>query len=109
MENDVCIGYGGLVHINWIDRNAELSFIMDTVLEQNKFKIHWATFLELIENVAFTQLDFHKLYVYAFDLRPHLYDALKNSGYIKDAVLKDHCFVINSFKDVVIHSKWNLK
>ena len=28
-END-CIGYGGLVHINWIDKNSELSFIMNT-------------------------------------------------------------------------------
>ncbi|HMR86859.1 MAG TPA: GNAT family N-acetyltransferase, partial [Saprospiraceae bacterium] len=26
LEGDVCIGYGGLVHINWIDKNAELSF-----------------------------------------------------------------------------------
>ena len=32
MENDVCIGYGGLVHINWIDKNAEVSFIMNTEL-----------------------------------------------------------------------------
>ena len=22
LENDVCIGYGGLVHINWVDKNA---------------------------------------------------------------------------------------
>ena len=26
LENDICIGYGGLVHINWIDKNAEISF-----------------------------------------------------------------------------------
>lgn len=32
LENDTCIGYGGLVHINWIDQNAEISFIMNTVL-----------------------------------------------------------------------------
>ena len=32
LENDVCIGYGGLVHINWIDKNAEISFIMNTEL-----------------------------------------------------------------------------
>ena len=27
LKNDVCIGYGGLVHINWTDKNAEISFI----------------------------------------------------------------------------------
>ena len=31
-ENDVFIGYGGLVHINWIDKNAEISFVMKTAL-----------------------------------------------------------------------------
>ncbi|MBK8827806.1 MAG: GNAT family N-acetyltransferase, partial [Saprospiraceae bacterium] len=40
IEGDVCIGYGGLVHINWIDKNAELSFIMDTKLESNHFAFH---------------------------------------------------------------------
>ena len=24
MKDNICIGYGGLVHINWIDKNAEL-------------------------------------------------------------------------------------
>src|SRR5690554_7644655 len=28
LEGDRCIGYGGLVHINWLDKNAEVSFIM---------------------------------------------------------------------------------
>src|SRR5207342_3568736 len=32
LENDECIGYGGLVHINWKDRYAEISFIINTVL-----------------------------------------------------------------------------
>ena len=53
LKNDVCIGYGGLVHINWIDKNAEISFIMDTKLEKDFFDFHWETYLELIEkNVA---------------------------------------------------------
>ena len=44
-----CIGYGGLVHINWADKNAEISFIMATELENESFQFHWATFLKLIE------------------------------------------------------------
>jgi len=31
LEGEKLIGYGGLVHINWIDKNAEISFIMETV------------------------------------------------------------------------------
>ena len=31
LEKGVCIGYGGLGHINWIDRNGEISFIMENL------------------------------------------------------------------------------
>ena len=105
LKNDKCIGYGGLVHINWIDKNAEISFIMNTELEEKNFHFHWTTYLSMIENMAFEELNFHKLYVYAFDLRPHLYAALEDSKYFKDATLKDHCLFKDTFFDVVIHSK----
>ena len=46
LENDKCIGYGGLVHINWLDKNAEISFIMDTSLEEREFSKHWSIYLD---------------------------------------------------------------
>ncbi|MCB0744718.1 MAG: GNAT family N-acetyltransferase [Ignavibacteriae bacterium] len=107
LKNDKCIGYGGLVHISWIDRNAEISFIMDTRLEKNEFQLNWKIFLELIEKVAFDQLNLYKLYTYAFDLRPQLYSVLESVGYNKEAVLKSHCFFEKKFINVVIHSKFN--
>ena len=107
LENDNCIGYGGLVHINWIDKNAEISFIIDTCLEKDFFHKHWGIYLGLLEQVAFTELELHKIYTYAFDLRPHLYEAIEAKGYQKEAVLKEHCCVNDEFKDVVIHSKIN--
>jgi RimJ/RimL family protein N-acetyltransferase len=107
LENDVCIGYGGLVHINWIDKNAEISFIMDTALEQDNFNANWTIFLSLIEKVAFQILKFHKIFTYAFDLRPHLYTTLQNVNFIEEARLKELCFFDGSYIDVVIHSKIN--
>jgi RimJ/RimL family protein N-acetyltransferase len=106
LENDICIGYGGLVHINWIDKNAEISFIMNTDLEKENFQNHWSIYLGLIEKVAFEELSFHKIFVYAFNLRPHLNIALESSGYIEDARLKEHCFFNNKFIDVLIYSKF---
>ena len=108
LEDDKCIGYGGLVHINWIDKNAEISFIMDTTLEKEDFHFNWETYLGLIEEVAFEDLKFHKIFTYAFDLRPHLYEVLERNGYSKEAVLKEHCFFDNKFIDVIIHEKRNL-
>jgi RimJ/RimL family protein N-acetyltransferase len=107
LENDICIGYGGLVHISWIDRNAEISFIMNTILEENNFHNNWIKYLMLIEKVAFEDLKIHKIFTYAFDLRPHLYLALQGSNFIEETRLKEHCFFDGKYIDVVIHSKIN--
>ncbi len=107
LENDICIGYGGLVHINWTDKNAEISFVMNTELEKNSFQTHWKNYLALIEEVAFKELKLYKIYTYAFDLRPLLYTALNSSGFNKEAILKKHCLFNNAYKDVVIHSKFS--
>lgn len=105
LKDDICIGYGGLVHINWIDQNAEISFIMETRLEKKRFNELWAVYLSLIEEVAFGNLNLHKIFTYAFDIRPHLYPVLINSGYEKEASLNQHCIFNGDFKDVVIHYK----
>lgn len=107
LEGNNCIGYGGLVHINWIDKNAEISFIMNTELEKEFFQLHWVIFLGLIEQLAFEELGLHKIYIYAFDLRPHLYMAVESVKYIKETILREHCYFQNKFIDVVIHSKIN--
>ena len=107
LENEKCIGYGGLVHINWVDKNAEISFLMNTILEIKSFDIHWNLFLTLIEKVAFDDLNFHKVFTYAFDLRPNLYKVLKDKNYILEARLKEHAIFNNNYIDVLIHSKIN--
>lgn len=107
LENDICIGYGGLVHINWVDKNAEISFIINTVLEKDFFEFHWRTYLSLIEKVAFEELNLHKIYTYSFNLRPHLYPILQKSNYQQEAMLHNHCLFEGKFKDVFFHAKFN--
>jgi methionyl-tRNA formyltransferase len=103
LKNGECIGYGGLVHINWIDRNAEVSFVMNTRLENGGFESNWSKYLQLLELIAFDELKFHKLFVYAFDLRPQLYGMLESNDYFLDARLKEHCqIVLKSLKIQVL-------
>ena len=109
LEKGECIGYGGLVHINWIDHNAEISFIMDTSLEAEHFAEHWGKYLTLLKSVAFEDLKLHKIYTYAFDLRPHLYPIFEKNGFCREATLKEHFFYKGGYKDVVIHSIINSK
>ncbi len=104
LKNGVCMGYGGLVRINWVDKNAELSFIINTA-EEAYFNLHWSTFLGLIQKLAFEEMKFHKIYTYAFDLRPHLYKVLEENDFRKEAMLKEHCFYNGKYINVIIHSK----
>ncbi|MBR0285618.1 MAG: GNAT family N-acetyltransferase [Bacteroidales bacterium] len=106
LEDGQCIGYGGLVHINWTDRVAEVSFIMDTSREAGEFALHWTNYLTMLQEVAFGNLQLHKLFTYAFDLRPHLYPVLESFGFVREATLKEHCLYQGQYKDVVIHSLW---
>lgn len=107
VKNGKCIGYGGLVHIDWVNKNAEISFIIDTKLELDGFIFHWKNYLSLIEEVAFSELGLHKISTFAYDLRPKLYKALEESGYKEEATLKEHCRVGNGYLDVKIHVKFN--
>jgi hypothetical protein len=107
MKDFECIGYGGLVHINWIDKNAELSFIMKTELEEFEFELHWKKFLIMINEIAINDLCLIKTYTYAYDLRPKLYDVLEDSSYILEARLRKHKNIENNFVDVLIHSRIN--
>ena len=107
LENGICIGYGGLVHINWVDRNAEISFIMNTELEKDNFEKHWTIYLSLIEVVAFKELHLYKIYTYAFDIRPHLFKTLEKNMFVEEARIKQHAKLENQFVDVIIHSKFN--
>ena len=101
------VGYGGLVHINWVDKNAEISFLINTELEEEHFQEFWEQYLDLITEVGFEQLKFRKIYTYAFDVRPKLYGALRTAKFAEEARLKDHAFIDNNYVDVLIHSKIN--
>jgi RimJ/RimL family protein N-acetyltransferase len=105
LQGNKCIGYGGLVHINWQDQNAEISFIMDTSLEKDFFSKHWTIFLKLLEQVAFDELKLHKIFTYAFDLRPNIYRIFEDRGFVQEAELKEHCYYNGTFISVIIHGK----
>ena len=107
LKNGEFVGYGGLVHINWIDKNAEISFIMKTELEKENFEYFWKNYLSLLDKLAFQELNLHKIFTYAFDLRPYLYTVLESCGFKEEARLKEHCFFDKQFLDVVYHVKMN--
>ncbi len=106
LENSIVVGYGGLVHINWNDLNAEISFLIDTNKEDENFEIYWVAFLELIEKVAFEDIMLNKIFTYSYDIRPKLYPALVKMDFHFEARLINHIKWDKGFVDVVIYSKF---
>lgn len=102
-----CIGYGGLVHIDYVKKSAELSFILATELEESQFAMHWSNFLKLIQPIAFQGLGLQRIFTYAYDLRPHLYPILEDHGFYKERTLQDALIENGKTISAIIHSKWN--
>ncbi|MCC7223599.1 MAG: GNAT family N-acetyltransferase [Chitinophagales bacterium] len=109
LYQDKCIGYGGLVHISWADRNAEISFLLETQRNNDiaLFQREWAIYLDMLQQIAFGQLGFEKIYTYAYDIRPHLVETLEQKGFVQEARLKRHVFIQGKATDVLIHGVFN--
>lgn len=107
VQGEKCLGYGGLVHVNYEKFSAELSFIMNTELEAETFRFHWTNYLQLIEHIAFKQLKFNRIFTYAYDLRPHLYPILENRGFTLERLIPNALLEDGKSISAVIHSKWN--
>ena len=104
LENGKLIGYGGLVHIDWQNKTAEISFLTETSRNQTKeqFISDWTNYLTLIKQVA-KLLQFNSIFTYAYDIRPNLYIALENSGFKETKRIPDFIEINHKLKDVVIH------
>ena len=104
-ENGVLIGYGGLVHINLSDKNAEISFLLYT--KRNSVSDYLELFgyyLVLIQKVA-VDLGLHKIFSYGYDLEKYRFEPLVKSNYHHEALLKDHVKIKGIFYDVKIYAK----
>lgn len=106
LEDGKFVGYGGLVHIDWESRLAEISFLTETSRNKNpeQFLNDWINYLTILKSIAKDHLKFQKIFTYAYDIRPLLYDALQACGFIEEARLKDHISIHDTKKDVLIHS-----
>lgn len=100
-----CIGYGGLVHIDWPLKQAEVSFLLNTERtgDLQQYRADFAAFLTLIKEIAFRRLSFERLYTETFDVRPHHVSILEEQGFILEKRLKQHVTVEGKPADSLIH------
>lgn len=109
-KDDILIGYGGLVHIDWQAKRGEVSFLLETA-RTHDIKTHqqdFGIFLKLLKKIAFTELGFHKLHTECYDSRPYHLEVLENEGFVMEGRLKDHAFKNGQFIDSILHACFNL-
>lgn len=106
---DHCIGYGGLTHIDFQAKRAELSFLLDPTIEEGttEFATCFSHFFSLLQEIAFQELKLHRLVAETYATRRELIALLELSGFEYEGCLKDHVFKngvwINSLMYGLVH------
>lgn len=101
------VGYGGLVHIDWSLKSAEISFVIKTSDEKKYFNQYWDNFIELISLVAFNDLRLEKIYTYSFNVRPKLYDSLRKMNFLFDKEIKNQIKINDGTISALVHTCYN--
>ena len=100
------IGYGGLVHIDWEDKRAEVSFLLETEIAKDpqKYETHFRHFLALLQKLAFAHLGFHKITTESFAHRKNHVSIIESCGFSRDGVLRDQTQVDGQWVNSVVCS-----
>jgi RimJ/RimL family protein N-acetyltransferase len=99
------IGYGGLVHIAWDHRRAEVSFLMDParIASAAVYARDFHAFLGLIKRLAFEDLGLERLFTETYDLRPGHVAVLEAAGFRREGVLRGHVQIDGRRVDCLLH------
>jgi len=99
------IGYGGLVHIAWEHRRAEVSFLLDPNRERDRagHRIDCLNFMALVRELAFEDLGLHRLCTETYAIREYWIDLLVESGFRFEGVMREHVFIGGNPVNSLIH------
>lgn len=105
LEKGRLIGYGGLVHIAWEHRRAEVSFLLDPTrtLDADGYRADFQRFLRLLKEVAFSALGFNRLFTETYSTRKHHIAVLEATNFRREGILRQHVVVAGTAVDSLIH------
>ena len=104
-DNGSFVGYGGLVHISWLDKRSEISFLLTPEIRETskRYAYIFIGFLSVIKSIAFDALSLHRLFTETYSFRKDHILTLEHSGFIYEGLLRDHVTVDNQYVDSLIH------
>ena len=99
------IGYGGLVHIAWAHRRAEVSFLLapELTLEEDTYARYFSCYLGLIKRLAFESLGMRRLFTETYAGRVHHMGVLESAGFRVEGRLREHVLIAGVPVDSVFH------
>ncbi len=105
LKQDICIGYGGIVHINWEDQRGEVSFLLNSerVANSDVYRQDFLSFLSLVKQVAYKGLGFNRLFTETFDNRSFHISILEEAGFRREGRMKQHIYLNGAFTDSILH------
>jgi RimJ/RimL family protein N-acetyltransferase len=104
-EGGRLIGYGGLVHIAWEHRRAEVSFLLQSELirDARGYCARFSAYLGLIRELAFRSLGFHRLFTETYAFRNVHIETLEQAGFRLEGRMRDHVIIEGKRTDSLIH------
>lgn len=104
LEGNQLIGYGGLVHIAWEHKRAEMSFLADTGRSiTHHYREDLAAFVSLVVQLARENLDIHRIYTETYAYRDAHLAALELTGFVREGRLRDHNVLDGHRVDSILH------
>lgn len=99
------IGYGGLVHVAWRHRRAEISFLVDPAIAANRddYAESLTVFLDLVRSLAFENLGLARVFTETYAHRSHHIGVLEQAGMIREGIMRDHVLVDGAASDSILH------
>ena len=99
------IGYGGLVNIDYVNKKAEISFLVEKNRTLNKklYQDDFSYFLRFISKYSFEELNLHKVWTETYEFRNFHMSILEKEGFKREGLLKDTIIQDNEYFNSILH------
>jgi RimJ/RimL family protein N-acetyltransferase len=106
LDDDRLIGYGGLVHISWPNRRAEVSFMTEGGRQDEAtFRADLGAFLDLMVEMATERIRLHRLTTECYEFRTVFIEELERAGFEPEGRLREHIRVDDDYADSMLHGR----
>jgi RimJ/RimL family protein N-acetyltransferase len=105
LQAETRIGYGGLVHIAWAHRRAEVSFLVSPEIAADgaSYADAMDAFFTLTKDLAFDDLELNRLTTETYSSRPDHIARYPALGFKEEGRLRQHVLVAGHYIDSILH------